>query len=96
MPFYKWVFRGMHDLPLLSDFGDVLAFLIESGNTVREKEAKLGIIKDVSRAVLAELSSQGLIRGGGDDLEHFAYEVNSKIKDANLRNESIFSGMIRE
>ena len=32
MPFYKWIYRGMSDLAVLSDLGSVLGYLTESAN----------------------------------------------------------------
>jgi hypothetical protein len=96
MPFYKWIYRGMSELTVLSDLTDVLAFLTETGNSEKEANAKKGIISDLVRAVTGELSNQGLTKKRYQSFEESAYEVNSKIKSPELRNKSIFSGMIRE
>ena len=96
MPFYKWVFRGMKDLPVLSDLSDVLEFLISSGNTATEKAAKHGIISDLSTSLLTEAVRQGYIKDPSVTFEQAAYEINSKISSPALRNDSIFEGMIRE
>lgn len=92
MPFYKWIFRGMADFTVLPDLSDVLTFLIESGNTPSETNAKIGIISDVSASVLSALAKQRLVSDKQKSLELAAYEVNGKIKDIALRNESIFAG----
>ncbi len=96
MPFYKWAFRGLTSLPTLSDLGDVLAFLIETGNGDAESAAKRGVIEDVSSMIKKELLAQRLISSGGAELELASYEINDRIKDPDLRNENIFAGMIRE
>ena len=87
MPFYKWIFRGMRDLEILHDMGDILS------NMLTSKEPD---VKDVCRAVSCELARQGLIADPSQNPELSAYEVNGKIKDPSLRNENIFAGMIRE
>lgn len=96
MPFYKWAYRGMSELTVLSDLSDVLSFLTESGNSPNESNAKNGIISDISRSVSKVLEERGLIRDHAQSLEASAYEVNGRIADPALRNESIFAGMIRE
>ena len=87
MPFYKWVFRGMRDLEILPGIADALADMLTS------KEPG---VEAVCRAVSEELASQELISSPSQILETSAYEINGKIKDPSLRNESIFAGMIRE
>ena len=96
MPFYKWAFRGMTRLAALSDLSDVLEFLISSGNSENEADAKKGIIADVSRELLTEAAKRGYIKDPSVTLEAAAYEVNSLVRSPDLRNDSIFEGMIRE
>ena len=96
MPFYKWVFRGMSRLTALSDISEVLEFLISSGNSENEANAKKGIIADVSRLVLTEAAKRGYINDPSVPLEAAAYEVNSLVRSPDLRNDSVFEGMIRE
>ncbi len=87
MPFYKWVFRGMRELDILKGLADPLTLLLES---------KTDGTEDVCRAVSGELKKQGLISDAAQTLEMSAYEINERIKDPSLRNESVFAGMIRE
>ena len=88
MPFYKWVFRGMRDLELLSDTEELLAALLTDPSQDSVDEAR--------RKVLAALKDQGLINDVAQSLETSAYEINDKIKNPSLRNENIFAGMMRE
>ena len=96
MPFYKWIYRGMSDLAVLSGLESVLGYLTESANGKNETNVKCELISDVASAISAELLRQGLISGLAQSLEESAYEVNSKIKSPSLRNDSIFAGMSRE
>ncbi len=96
MPFYKWAFRGMPRPATLSDLSDVLEFLISSGSSESEANAKKGIIADVSRLILTETARRGYIKDPSVPLEAAAYEVNSLVRSPGLRNDSVFEGMIRE
>ena len=96
MPFYKWVYRGMRDLAVLPDLGEPLARLAETGNTPDDAAAKQETIAEICRSILSALHSEGLIKSAPLSLEQAAYDINGKIKDPSLRNESIFAGMIRE
>lgn len=89
MPFYKWVFRKMSALAVLSELSKKLEALLETN-------AESTLINEVSSTVLRQLGEEGLISPGVASLEEASYEVNSKIKSPDLRNESIFAGMIRE
>ena len=96
MPFYKWVYRGMRDLAVLPDLAGTLARLTETGNSPDEAEAKRKIINDICISIASELRTEGLLISPSNDLESAAYEVNGRISDPSLRNESIFAGMMRE
>lgn len=96
MPFYKWIYRGMSELTVLSDLGSVLCYLTESANGKNETNVKNELISDVVFSVSSELLRQGLIADASQSLEVSSYEVNSKINSPSLRNESIFAGMSRE
>lgn len=85
MPFYKWRFRAMRELPILSGLETPLTELLTG-----ENDPEAGI-EEVSAAVTAELKSQSLTRADSGDLERHAYSVNDSICDAWLRNEHILS-----
>jgi hypothetical protein len=91
-PYYKWVYRGMDDLPVLGDLKEALSGLTELGNTKSETELKNGIICDISAAVIKELLSQSIADGKTPDLSSAAYSVVRHIKDPELRNMHIMAG----
>ena len=92
MPFYKWAFRGMRELEILPDLRETLESLITAESDDDIPAAINGTVAKVSSA----LASEGLIADPYQTLEHSAYEINNRIKDHSLRNESIFAGMIRD
>lgn len=57
-PFYKWAYRGMRELTILSDVETALSFLTECGNSTSEAKLKNEIIADVSGKIIAEFRAQ--------------------------------------
>ncbi len=93
MPYYKWSFRAMKELPLLSELHRDLEYLISSGNSAEEAEKKNGLIEAISERCIAALWEQGISRADSPDLEKHAYAVNDSIRGGELRNMNIFAGV---
>lgn len=93
LPYYKWQFRGMKDLPLLRDLAVALEWLISSGNDPATATEKQSTIEKISAAILGELRHQGLSDHPGEETEAHAYAVNNSISDGNLRNLHILYGV---
>ena len=89
IPYYKWVFHALKDLPVLSELYCVLEYLISSGNSPDEAERKAEMIENISDLVINELVRQDVTSANCRDLENHAYSVNDKIKDAQIRNLSV-------
>ena len=89
MPYYKWAFRALGSLDVLSDLYDGLEYLISSGNSAEEVIKKQELIENISASVIDELVIQKLTRVSSPELERQAYAVNDMIKDANIRNLNI-------
>ena len=85
-PYYKWTFRALRDLPLLSGLAPALSFLLSTGNGDSRAEEKSARIGSVCAQVLAEVRAQSLSDAEGGDLERHAYAVNDRIRDPELRN----------
>ncbi len=83
-PYYKWCFRALKDLSLLSDLAPALEYLISSGN--EDPAEKQAIIEQICDEITNLCKSQGLSRYAGAEAEGHAYEVNRKISDSDLRN----------
>ena len=92
MPYYKWSFRAMRALPLLSDLADTLEFLISSDNDSATCATKGEIIEDIAGIFIRTLQEQALTDATCGDLSKHAYSVNDSITDAALRNMNIFAG----
>jgi hypothetical protein len=85
MPYYKWRFRALRELPLLGDMADPLEFLLTGENGPEGDALKSQLVEDVCASVLRELAAQGLCRGGTDYLEGPAFEIQRGIADPALR-----------
>lgn len=92
-PFYKWAYRGMRDLPLLSDLEMALSGLTELGNTKPEAREKIEIIEDIATFIIDEIKAQGITKATCNNLETHAYSVADGIKDGTLRNMHIMDGI---
>ena len=90
MPYYKWCFRALSALPVLSELHDTLEFLMTTENTESLAETKYYIIEDIASSVITELQNQKLTDAICGDLEKHAYSVNDKTDDPNIRNLNIF------
>ncbi len=85
MPYYKWSFRALKDLKILSELGDQLEYLISSVNTDKESEIKIEVIENIASSIIAELKNQDLTCALSNDLVKHAYSINNKIKDTEIR-----------
>lgn len=88
-PFYKWAFRGMRGLGLLSGLEMPLTGLIGSDRRFDNAE----ITDDVISHIICELRRQGLSREHSTDLERHACSIQNSIKDVHLRNMHIMDGI---
>ena len=93
MPYYKWSFRALRSLPLLSYLEGELEWLISSPNSKENSAEKQKTIERVCELVAKELTAQGLSDYSGNEAEGHAYSVNNKITDPNIRNLHILYGV---
>jgi hypothetical protein len=91
MPYYKWAFRGMRDLEILSGLEDYLVFLLTTGNDKELSVKKANTVEEIAGAVISELQRQNLTEAVCGDLEKHAYSVNDSIKDTKIRYLNIFA-----
>lgn len=92
-PFYKWAYRGLRELPLLSFLEPSLVALTELGNTEAEATAKRESMEEIAALCIAEYRRQGLTNSENDDLERQAYAIVNGIADPQLRNRHIMDGV---
>ena len=86
IPYYKWSFRALRELPTLSSLHDPLEFLISSANSEDNANIKNETIRSICNEILMVLEKESLLHLEGDDLEAYAYEINSKISEERIRN----------
>ena len=92
-PFYKWQFRALRALPLLSLDAELLEYLITTDNDGQLARDKYEVIEGIAADLVDELESQGLTSAQGEDLERHAYSVNDGIADATVRNMHVLAGV---
>ena len=92
-PYYKWSFRALRGLPLLSEEAELLEYLLTSDNSPEQSGEKSAVMEGIAADVIDVLVDQGLTRANCGDLEKHAYSVNDGIEDGELRNRHILSGI---
>ncbi len=93
MPYYKWQFRALRDLPNCKFIADSLEFLISTENSTENANIKNEIINSVAEEIISILKQREITKATCNDLEKHAYSVNDFIKDGNLRNSHILTGI---
>lgn len=92
-PFYKWAFKGMRSLPVLSELEDALVGPIEIENSPKTIDDKIEIIEDVARLIIDEYKRQGLTKATCNNLESHAYSILDGVKNSEIRNIHIMEGV---
>lgn len=93
IPYYKWSFRALRELPALSSLNEPLEYLISSSNNCDEVQEKENLIEKICSDIIGELKVQNLTQFDGSEVEGHAYSVNNKISDAEIRNLHILYGV---
>lgn len=88
-PFYKWAFRSLRDLPLLSETEPALEYLLNESEEISDKTET---VEELASLIIMELQNQNLTDENCNGLVTHAYSVNYKIKDGFLRNMHISAG----
>ena len=89
LPYYKWQFRALRQLPLLGGEAETLELLLTTDNGRTMARAKQDMMEALASAVITALQDQGLTEAVCGDLEKHAYSVNDRIADPALRNADI-------
>ena len=93
MPYYKWSYRALAELPVLSELGERLYSLISTGNGPDEAARKRELTEDIAARIICELQDQNLTDAVCADLQKHAFSVNDHIADGNIRNMDIFAAL---
>ncbi len=83
MPYTKWAFRGMEDLKILAFIKKDLEQLMKAPYNQKEN---VFIIEKIATSVIKEIKNRYNCDIDDDYLEPYAYFINDKIEDGNLRN----------
>jgi len=84
-PFYKWMHRGLRELPILPEMHTMLDRLWDASSG----EGSLELVEDICRIALEALIRQGLTGGGSAFLLDHCPEMMSHIRDPYLRSTHI-------
>lgn len=86
MPFYKWMFRGMSELPLLKDTVPLLKELVALPDINENAAHKIDIIERICILIREELNRQEIVYGNDNFLQNHCYQVMHSITDPKIRN----------
>lgn len=92
-PYYKWSFRALRALPVLSLEAELMEYLITTDNEPDTSEEKYNVIEGIAADIIDELIDRGLTEANCGDLEKHAYSVNDGIRDPKLRNLHILAAV---
>lgn len=92
-PFYKWAYRGMRDLAVLSDLEFSLTGLTELGNSKSQASEKAEIIRDIATMLTDGFKAQKITTATCNNLDTHAFSVADTISDPELRNMHIMEGV---
>ncbi len=91
LPYYKWQFRALRQLPLLGDEAETLELLLTTDNGSEMARAKQDLMENLASAIITALQDRELTEAVCGDLEKHAYSVNDRISDPALRNAHILA-----
>ncbi len=92
-PYYKWSFRALRALPLLSIEAELMEYLLTTDNDGETGEEKYSVIEGIASDVIDVLMDRKLTEAICGDLEKHAYSVNDGISDGGMRNLHILAAV---
>lgn len=92
-PFYKWMHRGMQELRILPEIGDILNALVDfpSGD-----ERIPQTIEIIVALIIAEMRKQGLTSGEDNYLDHHTDRILKSIPQKEKKDESFKAALVDE
>lgn len=94
-PFYKWMHRGLKVLPILGrEMSEMFSGLVSTGCNDEDAfyKKKIDLIEKISAMIICELKNQGLSDSESDFLLDHGPSVQSRVKDARIRNLNVLFG----
>lgn len=82
-PYYKWIFRGAKNLPKMSKTAEKINELLV---VQLDYKQKCELIEEICSEIINEFATQNLAQRQSDYLETYAYVINNKIKNSEIRN----------
>ena len=86
LPYYKWSFRALRELPEGEDLARSLEWLLTTENGPELAEEKTFCMEGIAAGMIGKLQEQGMTRAVCGDLEKHAVSVNDSIGDSEIRN----------
>lgn len=90
MPYYKWAFRRLQELPVLKDTVPLIREL--AAVPAADESTSVRLIEEICAAVVEELLRQNLTATHDDFLDHHINQVTNHIKDPAVKNLPLLLG----
>ncbi len=93
MPFYKWIYRGMKDLPILPRACEMFGRLLTErrDSPQEEAEARQQLIERICMLIEGEMERQYLSRGRGLFMQDHCASLLARIEDQDLRESHVLA-----
>ena len=85
-PYYKWALRSMDGLDKFAGLKQPLEYLLTADNDKAGQSVKKAIVEDISLALANEINAQFDLGVEGGFLEPYAYAIQKRIKNSDIRN----------
>ena len=85
-PYYKWALRSMDGLDKFAELKQPLEYLLTADNDKAGQSVKKAIVEDISLALANEINAQFDLSVEGGFLEPYAYAIQKRIKNSDIRN----------
>lgn len=85
-PYYKWALRSMDGLDKFAELKQPLEYLLTADNDNAGQSVKKAIVEDISLALANEINAQFDLGVEGGFLEPYAYAIQKRIKNSDIRN----------
>lgn len=85
-PYYKWALRSMDGLGKFAELKQPLEYLLTADNDKAGQSVKKAIVEDISLALANEINAQFDLGVEGGFLEPYAYAIQKRIKNSDIRN----------
>ena len=85
-PYYKWALRSMDGLDKFAELKQPLEYLLTADNDKAGQSVKKAIVEDISLALAKEINAQFDLGVEGGFLEPYAYAIQKRIKNSDIRN----------